>query len=1503
MGPCDGSNIVDLTLDSDDEMGFAPSQAQNPKPAAKKTPVPLPANIGRQSSTISPAPAFKKTTATPPTTFTQKNTHFVEHTTSPQKNTTTTLPPKGSPFLKRTPVPLPSNVRFKTSTQGHAPQTLPINTPTNPKRSPSGTTQPTSSNMPSITTSSAGTGHDAAPKRYLPVSLGAHKNTKLFNTVEQAAKRRKLSAPVVGTNTGLSSAAKTPATGKTAHEQPTDIGAGPNRTSRKMQVEEGRDTDPSACAKSTSTYKPLSVHQMNAALKTNGTAIPMMNNMVEDKTRPPKKEQVPEAYILNGLLRPYATAPGPTLRFSRVADSSSETADNIRELALHSQTKSVPAQKAEVTIQTAVTSRSVRPVEKKSMPLMQDEDTDSVMSDISNPIPVPAHVATPPLPVPNLRGPTQIVERSKPFSQEEDHLLIFLKEVAQFKWNEITQQFNTIYPDRKYSALQTCYSSRLNRRDRSKDPAVLNLPPRFSEMAAEFADKDVVVSFETSERAQRNERNQPSNHPTTRPPFARMTTEYSSGTESAPRRERARRAPPVNYTWPRQRGTGPRDEVDAADGDEPMASDFSMRSETPPEELDQPPDKAIAVDNAPIDMEFDANDAAVALAARKGHRSASDEPLPYLTSKQRLTMQDTPNEYGWDQLSSREWQGLIVHVDFSPAEIDVVNRVIAKVTSLTDRSSRHNTRRRHLRTVLKSITEPKLLRITSEVRRYLSSRDSTSIAAFLQDAKAGKISDTPQIQRLAAAKTDKDMSSIQKLSTSSIIRQRELGLQSRRGWKSASKPLTYQTKNKFMDTLGCSHTWTGASGDIHTVAWSPGGQSFVAGAVAVTDPDSMQYNRRNNLLYGDVSSGVIHELGEHNIERPKTETGANSTHAMFVSQDPKLYTTVSSVRFSRSGKLMYSAGYDNSVCVWRTDTDSSQPSFASAWKHKAEVDMMAVNPQYDGMLATAAKRSSENTIKLISANEDNPSEFTKHNYYSAKAASRSDLKILPTALQFEPRYGRLLLAGFGANVRQDHNLDTTGDICLWDVETQVPMAVHGSSKNIFDITFNPNHRHMPLFAYGCVATGGNINKGTRSLVRLYEGASPNKYTCPLEMECKALDMNDVVWCPYDEHLIAAGCTDGRSYVWDMRMPNDPLLVLLHGQSLMPLQDDVHHERTDTGVRFLSWGENATRLYSGSSDGVVKVWDVTRSSKDTFIRDLITTDSGIMAGSFSPDMSRLIIGEVNGSINILEVGRNDCSSKDADTLRYVPYANDDDDEDPIISTESGIADANHLLQTRQLQLAPMGSLPIRQVLQGPNYAGPFDHSVDAPFLRQQALNFQLNLSKPSPQCTIPSCKHSMSKLTSEEIGDSGRSADRIPDELRRQWKALDSHLIVPGKSKCTHCGRSARLSSSDPDTPILCERCSFACFRCGAVNPVAPVTTTLICDSCAGVWEIGALGFECVQQPDYVGEPLDVPRLEGFGKEGCLRGKEDGQATFGDEVNALTDYYYSLAIDRPESPPL
>ena len=405
----------------------------------------------------------------------------------------------------------------------------------------------------------------------------------------------------------------------------------------------------------------------------------------------------------------------------------------------------------------------------------------------------------------------------------------------------------------------------------------------------------------------------------------------------------------------------------------------------------------------------------------------------------------------------------------------------------------------------------------------------------------------------------------------------------------------------------------------------------------------------------------------------------------------------------------------------------------------------------------------------------------------------------------------------------------------------------------------------------------------------------------------------IPYSPYDSNLFAAGCTDGRTYLWDIRRPEKILYTLSHGSSLMPLQDGVPHERTDTGVRFLSWGQNARRLYSGSSDGVVKVWDVTQSQEDVFVKDLITTRSGIMSGAFTTDCSKLLLGEVNGTANVLEVGRDDVDLKDAERLLYRPYVEKDDETGEDTSSDntappapdSAAIEARTWLETGQLQLAAMGGFPKQQVLQGPNYAGPYDSNDDAHThrLREEAFRFQQKMiPSRGAQCDLPGCAEIINTTTYEDIGDSGRSRDRIPDELRRQWLDEDPR-VVPGRTKCTQCGRPA-IPSTTAENTALCENCGFTCFRCGESNVVA-TDQRLDCCVCGGQWSIGALGYECVQAPTEPSDPNNVPWIDEFDGEMALQRAEEEEedTSFGDEMNALSDYYFGLAIERAGSPGL
>ncbi|KAJ9641857.1 hypothetical protein H2199_005070 [Coniosporium tulheliwenetii] len=795
-------------------------------------------------------------------------------------------------------------------------------------------------------------------------------------------------------------------------------------------------------------------------------------------------------------------------------------------------------------------------------------------------------------------------------------------------------------------------------------------------------------------------------------------------------------------------------------------------------------------------------------------RSTTTVPKPYLSRAQRHILRQGLEEGEWCRTRMDAWEGTILHADFLDEELAVLEKVIEDVLG-TVVYQQGDTAILRIRTSMASATEADVYAISWRARRVLEARTLESIKQFLQDAIDGNVTSVPHCQKLGATAKHRTHSS----STSALLRRRELGVSSGRQYQSGLRNVPTALKNNCYDTLGPSISFTGTSGDVGTVAWAPDGQGFAAGSACLDDGHSMQYNRPNNLLIGDVDRKIICELPDHHVNRTRQETGANSSHSMHMSQDPRLFKTVSTVAFSPNGQYLYSAGYDNFVREWdlarEGESRSRDPLLASrsyGFEHKAPVELLTVNG--NGLLATGCRRA-KNSVKII-----HPRDGVRRSFTSQRATERPESRIFPSCLRWGvlPFYSSYLLAGFCSN-SEDEGKD--GEFCMWNVEAKEPIKIWGTSGNVFDCAWSP-HWNGPggHFAVGTVA-GLGVNPGTRSVVRtfdwrLHQITHVGQFSKTIEFECPARDMNDVVYNPYDDHYIIAGCTDGTTYVWDVRNDNRILHTLSHGDSLMALDPSQPRELLDTGIRFCSWAQDRTRLHTGSSDGVVKSWDIYRSSEDVHVQDVVTLNSCVMSGAFSPDYTRLLIGEENGSINVLEVGNDDRSLKEADsfTLHESPESKAANPSAKPADEASGIEAAKTLLEAQQITLRTMGGLPIRQAVQGPNYlrSGYLDTAADAPALRQaaQALQDSFRLPSDAEQCQLEACRDSSVVFTSEESGDSKRSQDRIPDALRSNQAGTSGAQLVAGKTKCAECGAPARprldgRGGDDSQPTTLCER--------------------------------------------------------------------------------------------------
>ncbi|KAK5058608.1 hypothetical protein LTR84_010871 [Exophiala bonariae] len=403
---------------------------------------------------------------------------------------------------------------------------------------------------------------------------------------------------------------------------------------------------------------------------------------------------------------------------------------------------------------------------------------------------------------------------------------------------------------------------------------------------------------------------------------------------------------------------------------------------------------------------------------------------------------------------------------------------------------------------------------------------------------------------------------------------------------------------------GCS-IWSGASYDVTELDWAPDGKRFLVGSVAKEEASNR--NQPCNLVLGSISSRVLREM-------PQTHcTSSGFTHDGSVLQKP-LYRAVTGVQFTDGGNHAVTAGYDGYVRIWDIRQEE-QPTCVDKIEHKKKVIVMALGKQ-NNLLATGIENGPQ-SLQIWSGNSD----CSRFRSVAIPHLKGMDSNESPMCLAFgnSPVTQGWLVAGFGwdEDIRPGD-----GRLSVWSIDES------GLTERIF----KPDHAQVSDVAwlpsgggFAAATTGDLKSRLERSCVQIYN-ISQNQ--SGLKLTCPAIDMNMVSFSPYQEHYVAASCTDGKVYVWDTRSPRNLLHTLSHGTPVRRCEAGA------VGVRMTEWLDETT-LLSGASDGILKRWDIRLSSENALVEDVYDCEAEIMSGRLSPDKSSLLLGDADDSLHLLQ----------------------------------------------------------------------------------------------------------------------------------------------------------------------------------------------------------------------------------------------------------------------------
>lgn len=680
------------------------------------------------------------------------------------------------------------------------------------------------------------------------------------------------------------------------------------------------------------------------------------------------------------------------------------------------------------------------------------------------------------------------------------------------------------------------------------------------------------------------------------------------------------------------------------------------------------------------------------------------------------------------------------HVDLSDEEIEYVWQ---EARALFPSKNSRDPLRGLTKLVRKNPTIARALPQKIQGQGPVAARDELDLYYFISDVNRGEVSRDPKVYTLRLPENDSGV----------VARARRLAALRFRREIEGHSPFGRErifggTKRDVLrtreDGLGVRTVWTGCAGDIATITWVSD-SAFVCGTTEHSDAHNQQYNRPGNLLLGSTSAGTLRAYPDHRIVRPRVARGENASEAMWQSQDPWLYCSVVSSAYDPKLDIVYTSSFDRTVKAWKVDPTGETMQLAGTWFHAGVVNFVATSHHDDQAFVATATDTVRGAIRIYTVNPVSIStsdclEWGGRIAEAGKTKVESDVwAYCPATIQWgiAPVCSHHLLVGYSPRALSGDENDipeskrNTGELRMINAVTRETISMGISMcQDIFEVMWHPT---KPVCIVAMTVGASKAEAEVRTQVRVYALSAPGAessaarssdvaYGSIMVLDCFSSDINELtINANSPEYFYAtAACTDGKVYVWDTSQGHRPIHILSHGE---PVEEYIgEREREDTGCKFTAWGSTPERLYTGGSDGVIKVWNITHP--DPFIRDLHEVSGPVSAGAFSPDKTKLAIGDASGRVYLLSVDEEENIQDDTVRLplggglyntttrsrsvrrpkHFIPHPEPppppghlpEEETDP----DSGILRARKFLQKGQLF---QHENPVLGVFQGPNYA--------------------------------------------------------------------------------------------------------------------------------------------------------------------------------------------------------